>query len=176
MKTKWNVDKAHSEMLFKVKHMVISTVSGKFSDFDGYVETDGDDFTTGKGVFEVKTASVDTNIPDRDNHLRSDDFFNAEKFPVMRFESTGIKKNSDTNYTVTGNLTIRDITKAVDFDVEFGGIIKDPWGMSRAGFEATGKINRKEFGLKWSMLTETGGLVAGDEVKITVNVELVKQQ
>jgi polyisoprenoid-binding protein YceI len=172
----WNIDASHSEIHFKVKHMVISTVTGKFNEFTASAETEGDDFTTAKINFEAKTASIDTGVTDRDAHLRSDDFFNAEAFPVIKFESKEVVKKSNNELILRGDLTIRDITNAVELDVDFGGTTKDPWGMTRAGFEISGKINRKDFGLKWSQVTEAGGLVVSDEVKLSLNIELVKAQ
>lgn len=172
----WNIDNTHSEIQFKVKHMVISTVSGKFNEFTASAETQDDDFTTAKINFEAQTASIDTGVADRDAHLRSDDFFNAEEFPVLKFESTEVVKKSDDELILRGNLTIRDITNPIELDIEFGGTTKDPWGMTRAGFEISGKINRKDFGLKWSQVTEAGGLVVSDDVKLQLNVEMVKAQ
>ncbi|KAB2917553.1 MAG: YceI family protein [Bacteroidetes bacterium] len=174
--TNWNIDNSHSEIHFKVKHMVISTVTGKFNEFTASAETEGDDFTTAKIKFEAKTASIDTGVADRDAHLRSDDFFNAEKYPALTFESTELVKKSDSDYVLRGNLTIRDITKPIELDVDFGGTTVDPWGLTRAGFEISGKINRKEYDLKWSAVTEAGGLVVSDEVKLVLNVEMVKAQ
>lgn len=174
--TTWNIDNAHSEIHFKVKHMVISTVTGKFNEFTATAVTEGDDFSTAKISFEAKTATVDTGVADRDAHLRSDDFFNAEAFPTLKFESTEMVKNGEDAYILRGNLTIRDITKPVELTVEYGGITVDPWGMTRSGFEMTGKISRKEFGLQWSAVTEAGGLVVADEVRLAVNAEMVKAQ
>ncbi|MBX5437960.1 MAG: YceI family protein [Thermoflavifilum sp.] len=167
----WKVDPAHSEILFKVRHMVISTVTGKFEKFDGTVETEDDRIDTAKVEFTIDTASVNTGVPDRDNHLRSDDFFNAQQFPQIRFVSTAFKKINDQQYRLEGNLTIRDITKLVELNVEYGGMVKDPWGNTRAGFVVTGKINRKDFGLKWNALLETGGAVVSDEVQVQCAVE-----
>lgn len=172
-KTIWKVDPTHSEILFKVRHMVISTVTGKFEKFDGTVETEGDRLETARVEFVIDTASVNTGVADRDNHLRSDDFFNAEKYPQIRFVSTAFKKINDQEYELTGNLTIRDVTRPVQLKVEYGGMVKDPWGNTRAGFVVTGKINRKDFGLKWNMLLETGGAVVSDEVQVQCAVEFV---
>lgn len=174
--TTWNIDNAHSEIHFKIKHMVISTVTGMFKEFSATAETEGDDFTTAKINFEAKVASIDTGVADRDAHLQSDDFFNAEQYPVLKFESSSLTKKNDSEYTLKGDLTIRDVTKTIELDVEYGGTTKDPWGMQRAGFEITGKINRKDFGLKWSQLTEAGGMVVSDEVKLLLNAEMVKAQ
>lgn len=174
--TTWNIDNAHSEIHFKVKHMVISTVTGKFNEFTATAVTEGDDFSTAKINFEAKTATVDTGVADRDAHLRSDDFFNAEAFPTLKFESTEMVKNGEDAYVLRGNLTIRDVTKPIELNVEYGGITVDPWGMTRAGFEMTGKISRKEYGLLWSAVTEAGGLVVADDVRLAVNAEMVKAQ
>jgi polyisoprenoid-binding protein YceI len=171
--TIWKVDPAHSEILFKVRHMVISTVTGKFEKFDGTVETEGDRLETAKVEFVIDSASVNTGVADRDNHLRSDDFFNAERYPQIRFVSTALKKINDQEYELTGNLTIRDVTRPVQLKVEYGGMVKDPWGSTRAGFVVTGKINRKDFGLKWNMMLETGGAVVSDEVQVQCAVEFV---
>jgi len=171
--TIWKVDPTHSEILFKVRHMVISTVTGRFERFDGTVETEGDRLETARVEFVIDTASVNTGVADRDNHLRSDDFFNAEKYPQIRFVSTAFKKINDQEYELTGNLTIRDVTRPVQLKVEYGGMVKDPWGNTRAGFVVTGKINRKDFGLKWNMLLETGGAVVSDEVQVQCAVEFV---
>lgn len=170
----WKIDAAHSEVQFKVKHMVISTVTGQFNTFDASLESDKDDFSDAHISFSIDTASIDTGNEQRDNHLKSDDFFNAEKYPQMKFASTSFTPNGNGAYTLKGNLTIRDVTKEVSLAVEYGGTITDPWGATRAGFEVSGKINRQEFGLKWSAVTEAGGLVVSDDVKLHINVEFVK--
>lgn len=172
--TAWQLDVAHSEVTFRVRHLVIATVSGKFDKFASVVRTDGDDFTTADIEFTVETASVNTGVDARDNHLRSDDFFNSEKFPAMTFKSTGLKKNADGDYLLEGNLTIRDITKPIVLNVELGGTAVDPYGNHKAGFEVTGKLKRKEFGLLWDALTEAGGAVVSDEVRIQANVQYAK--
>lgn len=171
----YKIDADHSDIMFKVKHLMISTATGYFKKFDATVETEGDDFTNAKVYFEADVDSVDTKNAQRDAHLKSDDFFNAEQFPKLTFKSTSIEKDGDDEYKLKGDLTIRDITKPVTLDVEYNGSTKDPWGFERAGFEVTGKINRKEFGLKWSAVTEAGGLVVDDVVKLQMNVEFVKQ-
>lgn len=173
--TTWNLDAAHSEVNFRVKHLVITTVSGKFTQFSSAVSTEGDDFTTANITFEVETGSIDTGVEMRDNHLRSNDFFNSEAFPKMVFTSTAIRKVEDDEYEIDGQLTIRDVTQPVTLEAEFGGIVKDPYGQTKAGFEVEGKIKRKEFGLSWDVLTEAGGAVVSDEVKFQVNVQYVKQ-
>lgn len=174
-KTKWTVDQAHSEFLFKVKHMVIASVTGKFDTFDAIVHASKDDFTDLEAEFTAEINSINTHQPDRDAHLKSADFFDAANFPTLTFQSTGFKKTAGDTYLLTGEITIRGITKPLTLTVEFSGIIQDPWGMTRAGFELSGILNRKEFGLHWSVHTDTGGMVAGDEVKLMLNVELVKQ-
>lgn len=171
---KWLIDPAHSEVHFKIKHLVISTVTGSFKKFEGSVESEKDDFSDAVIQFSAETASVDTNSEQRDGHLKSDDFFNTEKYPKLTFVSTGIEKNED-EYTLKGNLTMRDVTKPVELDVEYGGTTKDLYGQTKAGFEVTGKINRQDFGLKWSAITEGGGLVAGDTVKLVMNIQIIKQ-
>lgn len=172
--TIWQLDPAHSEVTFRVRHLVIATVSGKFSTFSADLSTDGDDFSTAKVDFKVDTASIDTGMDMRDNHLRSDDFFNSEKFPEILFHSTGIKKTDDGEYKLEGNLTIRDITKPVSLKAEFGGTAVDSYGNLKAAFEVSGKLNRKEFGLRWDAVTEAGGAVVSDEVKIHANVQFSK--
>ena len=173
-KTLWNIDTTHSEIQFKVKHLVISTVTGSFKKFDAKMETEGEGFEGADITFEADIDSIDTNNADRDGHLKSDDFFNAEAFPKMTFESTSFEKKGDNEYKLTGNLTIRDITKEVTLDVEHGGTVDDPYGQTKAGFEITGTVNRKEFGLKWSAVTEAGSVVVGDQVKLNLNVQLVQ--
>lgn len=171
----WNIDPTHSEIQFKVKHLVISTVTGYFRSFNGTVKTDGDSFDGAKITFEADIDSVDTNNEDRDTHLKSDDFFNAEKYPKMKFESTSFKNTGDDTYKLTGNMTIRDVTKEITLDVTHGGTVEDPYGQTKAGFELNGSLNRKEFGLKWSAVTEAGSVVVGDEVKLLINVQVVQQ-
>ena len=173
-KTKWAIDTAHSEVQFKVKHLVISTVTGSFKKFDGTVEGDDDNFDGAAVNFSIEVNSLDTNQPDRDGHLKSPDFFAADQYPVIAFKNGKLKKISGAAYKLTGSLTIRETTKVVELDVEYGGIMKDPWNNIKAGFELSGKINRKDFGLNWNALTEAGGMVVGEDVKIHINVELVK--
>jgi polyisoprenoid-binding protein YceI len=174
-KIKWALDPAHSEVTFKVRHMMISNVTGQFTKFDATAETDDEDFTTAKASFAADVSSVTTGNEQRDGHLQGPDFFDAVKFPQLKFTPTKYEKvDNDGNYKVTGDLTIRDITKPVTFDVEFGGVIKDPWGNTRTGFTVEGKINRKEFGLQWHAVTEAGGLVVSDDVRIHAGLEFVK--
>jgi polyisoprenoid-binding protein YceI len=154
---------------------VISTVSGNFTTFEGSMESSQPDFSDASIHFEADVNSVSTNSDQRDNHLKSDDFFNAEKFPKIIFKSTSVEKKDDNEYVLHGDITIRDVTKNISLKVEHGGSIIDPWGQKREGFEVSGKINRKEFGLKWNALSEAGGAVVGDDVRLHINVELVKQ-
>ncbi len=172
--TKWNLDAAHSEIQFKAKHLLITTVTGEFKKYEATVETEGDDFTTATITFTADTASVDTGSEQRDGHIKSADFFDIEKFPKLKFVSTKIEKKDADNFILHGDLTIRDVTKSVTLNVEFGGIAKDPWGGTRAGFNVTGKVNRKDFGLNWNVLTEGGGMLVSEEVKIVASVQLVK--
>ena len=172
--TKWTIDPTHSEITFKVKHLVISTVTGKFQEFDATIESDNEDFEDANITFEANINSIETGNEDRDNHLKSEDFFNASEFPKMTFKSTSFKKVGDGEYKLIGDLTIRGNTKQVELDAEYGGTVIDPYGQTKAGFEVTGKINRKEFGLTWSAVTEAGSVVVSDEVKLNLNVQFTK--
>lgn len=174
-KTLWKIDPTHSEVQFKARHLVISTVTGNFSSFAGQIEADGEDFENAKAAFTADIDSISTNNEDRDQHLKSDDFFNAEKYPQLKFESTNFEKIGDGEYKVTGDLTIRDVTKKVLLDVVHGGTVGDPYGQTKAGFELSGTINRKEYGLTWSAVTEAGSVVVGDQIKLQLNVQLVQQ-
>lgn len=174
--TQWALEPTHSEVQFKVRHMMISNVTGSFGKFDGAVETDGDDISTAKINFNINVDSISTNNEQRDGHLKSSDFFDAVSHPDIKFESTNLEKVNDQDYKLHGNLTMRGVTKPVTLDVEYGGTVKDPWGYTRAGFTVEGKVNRKDYGLNWSAVTEAGGLVVGDDVKIHANVEFVKAQ
>lgn len=172
--TTWNIDRAHSEVMFKVKHLVISTVSGKFKTFDAHADMEGDNFETAEIYFEAETKSIDTGQEQRDAHLQSDDFFNSETFPKLIFRSASMRKVKGDIYEITGDVTIRDITKTITLTAEYGGTMVDPYGNLKAGFEITGKISRKDFGLKWNAVTEAGGVVVGDEVSIHANVQFLK--
>lgn len=171
---KWVLDPMHSEVQFKVKHLVISTVTGTFNMFDGSLETETEDFSGAQIDFSLDVNSVYTNQTDRDNHLKSADFFNAESFPKITFKSTSFTKDGD-DYKLEGHLTIKDVTKLVTLDVEFGGTATDFYGNVKAGFEVTGKINRKEFGLTWDGITEAGAIVVGQDIKLAINVQFAKQ-
>lgn len=172
-KTKWNIDQMHSEVQFKAKHLVISTVTGTFNSFEGGLETEGDDFDGAKATFAIDVNSIDTNVADRDAHLKSDDFFNAEKYPQITFEGA-LNQVSGEDYKLVGDLTIRDVTKQVELAVEYGGTMVDGYGQTKAGFEISGAVNRKEFGLKWDMVTEAGGVVVGEKIKLNLNIQLAK--
>jgi polyisoprenoid-binding protein YceI len=171
--TKWNIDKTHSEIAFSAKHLMITTVRGVFTDYEAEVETEGEDFTTAKIRFTAKTASANSGNEQRDAHIRGEDFFASARFPTLQFVSTAVTKKSEDTYTLQGNITIRDVTKPITLNVEYGGTAKDPWGGYRAGFTVTGKLSRREFGLTWNVLTEAGMLVS-DEIKINCSVQLVK--
>lgn len=173
--TKWGLDAAHSEINFKVKHMMIANVSGNFTKFNVNAETEGDDFSKAKINFTADAASINTNNEQRDGHLKSPDFFDAEKFPQLKFESNSITKKSDDEYVMNGNLTIKDVTKPVALNLNFGGIGKDPYGNTKAGFTVEGKINRKDFGLTWNAALETGGMLVGEDLKIHSEIQLAKQ-
>lgn len=173
--TKWAIDTTHSEITFKVKHLVISTVTGKFNEFDATLESSGDDFEDAEIRFEANINSIDTNNDDRDNHLKSEDFFHASEHPKLVFESRSFKKSAKNEYKLIGDLTIRGNTKTVELDAIYGGTVQDPYGQTKAGFEVTGAINRKEFGLKWNAATEAGNLVVSDEVKLALNVQFVSE-
>jgi polyisoprenoid-binding protein YceI len=171
----WTVDPTHSIVEFAVKHLVITTVKGRFRDLEATLRIDESHPENSSVSASIDVASIDTNTPDRDAHLRSDDFFNAEKYPKITFRSTSVERVDDTHYKVHGDLTIRDVTRQVVLDTEFEGEIQDPWGGRRAAFTATTQISRREFNVKWNELIETGGAVVGDNVKITLNIEAVHQ-
>ncbi len=173
--TKWIIDPSHSEIQFKVKHMMISTVTGSFKEFTSEVETSGEDFSTARIRFEASAASIFTNAEQRDDHLKSADFFDSEKYPNLLFISESLKQEDDDEWKLKGNLTIKDVTRPVKFNVEFGGLGKDPWGNTKAGFSLTGKINRKDWGLNWNAALETGGMLVSDEVRIIAEVQYAMQ-
>jgi polyisoprenoid-binding protein YceI len=171
----FKIDAAHSEITFKVKHLVISTVSGSFSKFDATMESNKDDFSDASISFEADVNSISTNNEQRDAHLKSADFFHAEKFPKITFESTSFEKQNDSDYILKGDLSIFGVTRPVSLNAEYGGSVVDPWGQNKAGFEIEGKIKRSDFGLKWNALTEAGGAVVSDDVRLFLNVEMLKQ-
>jgi len=173
--TKWALDPSHSEIQFKVKHMMISSITGEFTKFDAAMETEDNDFSSIKASFSADIDSINTKNEQRDGHLKSPDFFDAPAHPQLTFESQKLEKKDDENYTLTGNLTIKGVTNPVTLAVVNNGVIKDPYGYNRTGFEISGKINRKDFGLTWHQLTEAGGLIVSDEIKLMANVEFVNQ-
>lgn len=175
-KTKWNLDPAHSEITFKVKHLMISNVKGEFQKFDGTIESNGNDFDRAKVYATVDAGSIYTNNTDRDTHLRSADFFDAENNKDITFEGTGFEKLDDENYKLKGTLTMKGNSKDISLDVDFGGIIKDPYGNEKAGFTVNGKINRKDWGLNWNAALEAGGVMVSDEVRISGDLQFIKQQ
>lgn len=170
----WNVDKNHSQVLFSVSHMVFSEVTGTFRDFDVTFESAKDDFTDAKVTATIKAASIDTQNERRDGHLKSNDFLNAEKFPEIRFKSTKVEKIGNDTYKITGDLTIRDVTKPVVLETVYRGMIDDPWGNKRLGFKATTVVNRFDFGVSWDKTLEAGGLIAGKDVQITLLMQFTR--
>ncbi len=174
--TTWKIDNSHSNVKFSVTHLVVSDVDGSFKDYAATIQSSKPDFTDATIDFSVNVNSINTDNENRDKHLKSDDFFNAEKFPQMIFKGTSFKKVSGNKYALEGNLTIRDITKKIKFVVLYGGTVKDPWGNIKAGFKATGSVNRFDYNLKWNTLTEAGGAVVGKEVRITLNLEFTQQK
>jgi polyisoprenoid-binding protein YceI len=174
--TKWVIDPTHSEVSFKIKHLVISTVTGYFREFEGSITTDGEDWEDAQVEFSAKIDSVDTNNAQRDGHLKSDDFFNAETYPELTFKSTSIKRVDEEHYKLTGDLTIRDVTKPVELDVLYLGTADDFYGQHKAGFEITGIVNRQDYNLKWNAVTEAGKIVVSNDVRLNINVQVVKQQ
>jgi len=173
--TNWAIDPAHSEIGFKVKHMMFTNVSGKFNNFSADITTDGDDFSTAHINFEAEVDSVSTGNNDRDKHLLSPDFFDAAQFPKVQFKGTSFKKVDEGDYKLEGELTMHGETKPVKLDVEYGGLMKDPWGNIKAGFSITGKINRKEWGLAYNAVLDNGGILLSEDVKLNIEVQLVKQ-
>ena len=172
---KWVIDTLHSEIRFKIKHLMISNVTGSFNKFEGTAETEENDFSKAKVNFRADISSIDTGNEQRDGHLKTGDFFDTENFPSLQFVSTAAEKGDDDDYTLYGDLTMRGVTKNIKLNVEAGGIAKDSYGNTKAGFTVTGKINRKDFGLTWSAVTEAGGLMLGDDVKIDCEVQLTEQ-
>jgi polyisoprenoid-binding protein YceI len=173
--TTWVSDSMHSEIGFKVKHLMIASVKGRFESFEASATTEGDDFSNAQVSFSADVSSIKTGVADRDGHLTAPDFFDAATFPKISFKSTSMTSKGDDEYELQGDLTIRDVTKPVKLDVEFGGIMKDAYGQTKAGFTLEGKVNRKEFGLTWNALTETGGVMLGEDVKLQIDVQFVKQ-
>lgn len=172
--TKWSFDSSHSKVRFAVDHMVISEVEGQFTSYEGTVKTNKVDFSDAKINFKININSIDTDDVKRDEHLKSEDFFNVEKFPNMTFQSTSIEVIKEGSYILKGDLTLLGITKEIALKMSYGGTVKDPWGNTKAGLKVTGKINRTDFNLKYNSVMEAGGLMIGEEVSITCKVELIK--
>ena len=175
VKTKWGIDPTHSEVAFKVKHLMITNVKGTFKEFEASIFTSGENFNTSEIEFSLNPASIDIGVSDRDGHLKSADFFDVENYKEITFKGTSIEAIDEDNYTVVGDITIKGIAKQIKLDVEFGGVMKDPWGNEKAGYSINGKISRKDWGLNWNATLETGGLLVSDEVKINCEVQLIKQ-
>jgi len=172
--TAWKIDTAHSTIEFAVKHMMFTTVKGRFTDVSGTIEFDEDDPAGGRADIVIGAASVDSRDAQRDAHLRSADFFDVEQYPTLAFRSTTIEGNAQ-QFKLSGDLTIHGITRPITLDVAFQGSGKDPWGGERAGYTATGTLNRKDFGLTWNAALETGGFLVGDEVKIAIDLQLIRE-
>jgi len=173
-KTKWVIDPAHSEIAFKVKHLMITNVKGVFKEFEASIYTTGNDFLTAEVDFWMNPASVDTGDEKRDEHMRSADFFDVESHKEITFTGNSYEKKGDDTYELWGDLTIKGITKRIKLDVEFAGVMKDPWGNEKAGFSINGKINRKDWGLNWNAVLEAGGVLVSDTVNISCEVQLIK--
>lgn len=174
-KTKWIVDPTHSELMFRVKHLMITHVKGEFTEFNAEFEVPDNDLSRASVSVTIDAGSVFTNEETRDTHLRSGDFFDVENFPELTFKGTSFEKIDSSNYKLTGELMIKGVTREIVLEVEFGGITKDPWGNEKAGFSLSGKLNRKDFGLNWNTALEAGGVLVGDEVKIAGEIQFVKQ-
>lgn len=171
---KWDIDTSHSSVGFSVRHMVISKVHGHFTKWGGELALDLEDLARSSVSIEIDAASIDTREPKRDEHLRSPDFFDAEKFPKLTFKSEKIQRTGDDSAKVTGALTIHGVTREATLDVELGGVGKDPWGGQRAGFSAKTRINRKDFGLSWNQALEAGGVLVGENIDITIELQAKK--
>jgi polyisoprenoid-binding protein YceI len=174
-RTTWAIDPVHSSVEFAVRHLMITTVKGRFTDVQGTVVLDDQNPAASSADITVNVASIDTREPQRDAHLRSADFFDAETFPTLTFRSTGVRELTDDGFKLAGDLTIRGVTREVTLDVTVEGRTRDAWGGQRAGYSATTRIKRSDFGLTWNQLLETGGVTVSDEVKITLDVQLVQQ-
>ena len=169
--TKWTVDTSHTGVGFSVKHMMVSKVRGRFTGLEGTIDGNPEDLTNASINFKIDAATINTNSEDRDNHLRSADFFDVEVYPTIVFSSTEIVKKSDNEYELTGDITIKDVTKKITFEAEFEGKGVNPWGVEVVAFEVEGKISRKDFGLTWNTALEAGGVLVGDEIKISIDLQ-----
>ena len=174
-KTKWAIDPAHSEVGFKVKHMMFTNVSGKFMKFDASIETENDAFEHSHIEFKGQVDSLTTGSPDRDTHLLSPDFFDAASFPEIRFVSTSIKKIDGDTFELYGDLTMHGVTRFIKLDVEYSGKMKDPWGNEKLGMSIMAKLNRKDWGLNWNAALEAGGVLVGDEIRLDIGLQFIKQ-
>jgi len=170
----WNIDVAHTGIGFSIRHMVVSKVRGRFGRYSGSVKLDEEDLSRSEVAIDIEAASLDTGVADRDTHLRSADFFDVERFPTLSFRSKRIEPRAGDRYRVIGDLTIRDVTREVELDVEYGGQAKDPWGNQRAGFLASTSLDRKDFGLRWNQVLEAGGVLVGERVDVEIELQLVK--
>jgi len=173
--TTWAIDPMHSEVQFKVKHLMVSTVTGQFSQYEGKLDMVGNDFEDATISFSADVASISTGNEQRDTHLKSAEFFDAEQFPKLTFTSTGMKTTGNETYALTGDLTMHGVTKSVTLKAEYGGQMQDFYGQTKAGFEVTGILKRKEFGLTWDGVTEAGGVVVSDDVRLVMNIQVTKQ-
>lgn len=174
--TTWEVDKVHTNVMFTVSHMVVAEVTGNFTDFDASITGAKADFSDAQAIMTIKVASISTDNEKRDGHLKSDDFFAADKFPEITFKSKSFKKTGDNTYKITGDFTMRGVTKTIELEAKYKGEINDPWGNTKAGWKVTGTINRLDYGVNWSKTIETGGLVVGQDVDITINAEFAKKK
>lgn len=174
--TTWKIDTSHTKVSFSVTHMMVSETTGMFKLYEGKVSSSGNDFNDASIEFSIDAGSINTEDENRDKHLKSEDFFHIEKYPKMSFKSKSFKKGKGNAYTLSGDLTIRGVTKPVNFDVIHNGTVKSPWGQEVAGFKLSGKINRMDYGLKWNAILEAGGVTVSEEVKINCDVELIKQK
>lgn len=169
----WNLDTAHSEVQFKVRHMMVSNVSGYFRNFSGTLTAEADDLNDAQFDFEAQIDSIDTRQADRDGHLKSPDFFDAANHPALSFNSTSVQANGE-DWIIKGDMTIRGTTLPIELKADYNGQAVDPYGQTKAGFEITGKISRKEFGLTWNAVTEAGSIVVSDDVKLSINAQFIK--
>jgi polyisoprenoid-binding protein YceI len=174
-RTKWSLDPSHSQIGFKVKHLMVTNVRGVFKEYKGSIYTTDEDFASAEIDLSINTGSVSTGDSKRDGHLKSPDFFDAENFKEINFKAITLERTNGDEYALHGDLSIKGVTKRIKLDVEFNGIVKDPWGDKKAGFEITGKISRKDFGLNWNTVLETGGVMVGDEVSVQCEIQLILQ-
>ncbi|MRX41355.1 hypothetical protein GJU43_18865 [Flavobacterium sp. LC2016-23] len=171
-KTTWAIDPLHSEVFFKIKHLLISTVTGSFRKFEGNIITEGTDFNNAKVSIVIDVKSIDTNQPQRDEHLQNGDFFDADLYPQITFESVSFVNTAGSAYKLAGNLTLKGVTKPIELEVEYGGSENNGHGMIKHGFEITGIVNRKEFGMTWNKITDSGGLGLGEDIKLMANIQV----